>query len=68
MEKIEIKNIGDLEKIICEIENGDILLKVQDSKLVYAEVTKKIKPKNISYSQIGKIRLAKVSLFLCKNL
>ena len=47
MEKIEIKNIGDLEKIICEIENGDILLKVQDSKLVYAEVTKKIKP-NIS--------------------
>ena len=40
----KIESIEDLADIICTIENGDILLKVQDSKLVYAEYTKKFKP------------------------
>lgn len=54
MEKIKIENIQDLEKIICEIVNGDILLKVQDNKLVYAEICKKIKPNLTCKDCLGK--------------
>jgi hypothetical protein len=39
----KIESIQDLEKIISEIKNGEITVKIQDSKIVFAEISNKYK-------------------------